>query len=169
MRPHIHRRSMRARRWKVPKIDNDVPRLIVVESPIRSGHSRRRDSVLNDPSELAIAIALNIGRCERWNRRGSARGKRNTRILAVAAMAYHAIVAEDPFAGFYVLGRYVHGILLTLSADSYMMLGPLQHRGFGPPRLPNLASRKVQAGNTAQQKTNVPKMRHVISCPSRAP
>jgi len=105
--------------------------------------------MLNDPFELTVGVALNIGGCKGWNGRRNVRGKRNSCILAVAAMAYYAIVAEDSLAGFDVLGCWVKRILLALPAYGYMVLDPLQCRRFGPSRLLNFACRKNQAGNTA--------------------
>src|SRR5579863_9550851 len=109
-------------------IEDGLPDLLIAQGAFGCGHPGRKDTVVNDPLELTIAIALHLGGSERRYRRRHGGRKGHACILAVAPVALHAVVAEHVLAGIDILGTRGEGVLVLLAADSDVVLHPV-HRG----------------------------------------
>jgi hypothetical protein len=46
--------------WEVPNIVDDVPHLFILQNPFPPRHSRRLDSVFDDPLQLAVGVILHV-------------------------------------------------------------------------------------------------------------
>src|ERR1700722_9304468 len=60
VRIHI-RNSLAACRRQVAHVRDDRPELIVAQSPLRARHAGRPDAVIEDPFQLPVGEALNVG------------------------------------------------------------------------------------------------------------
>jgi len=52
------RDALASRRWQLPQKHYDRPKFVIAQYSFRAGHSRGTDSVVEDPFELAVGIAL---------------------------------------------------------------------------------------------------------------
>src|SRR3954465_9683703 len=72
---------------QVANVVDDLPHFVVLENPFPSRHSGGTNTVLDDPLELPVGVLLHIFRREVGYRRGHLLSKRDTRVLAVEAVA----------------------------------------------------------------------------------
>ena len=117
-------------RRQMAQIEHDVPNLVAVEDPFGGRHSRRFDPILDDRSQLAIRVALDLRRGERRDRRRHICRKRNTGILPVTAMTDHAIVPKDALSGLDIGRRGAHRITDMTATDRDVVFPPIDNCGF---------------------------------------
>ena len=79
---------------QMPDVVHNLPDLLVVQDPLRSGHPRRGNTVVDNPFQLPIAIPLDCGRSQQRNRRRHPIGKRHTGILSVQPVTDHTVMRE---------------------------------------------------------------------------
>ena len=100
------------------------PHIFLGELAAGGWHARRLDTVPDDPLQLAIRVGLNLGSREGRNRRGKGRGERHPGILAIQAVAHHAIGDEELLALFDALWSGRNGVAVLLTVNRNVVLRP---------------------------------------------
>jgi hypothetical protein len=76
------------------QIDDDRPEFVVAQRSLRPGHAGRTDSVVQNPFELAVGIALNLLGGQQRNRGLNVLCKGNARVLTIHPMTGNTIMRE---------------------------------------------------------------------------
>src|SRR6266700_5647369 len=78
----------------MPYVVHHLPNLLVAEEILGGRHSRRKNTVLDNPVQLPVAVGLDRSRTERRNRRSHPIREWNASVLPIQPMAHHAVSAK---------------------------------------------------------------------------
>jgi hypothetical protein len=128
-------------------VNHQLPNLLIAENISRSWHSGGKDSILDNPVQLPVAIGLNRLRVQRWHRWCHLIGEGHAGVLTIEAVTDHAVCAKVLLSCTNVVFIRYERVAVGAPAHSDVPLCGLHESGFKFPRCADLAGGKTQQGH----------------------